>query len=145
MKKNDNARPTVFLDSNVLMQYLRGSSPESRLLSERMLKRFRFAVNPVVLSELLLAGNARKHADRFQRIQDSVNILPINEAELEQISDKIRTLRYTGMHSNDFLIYSSAVGCDYLVTKDKEFKNLSNGKKPVVLTTEEFLQRVEHS
>lgn len=148
MKGNNNnkdARPTVFLDTTVLMQYLCGGSPESRLLSDGMLKRFRFAVNPVVLSELMLGADIQKHPERFQRIQDSVNILPINDSELQRLLGKLQSLRNKVTHSNDFLIYSSAVDCDYLLTQDENFQNLANGKKPVTLTTEEFLHRVEHS
>ena len=110
-----------------------------------MLKRFRFAVNPVVLSELLLGADIQKHPERFQRIQDSVNILPINNSELERLLSKVQSLRNKVTHSNDFLIYSSAIDCDYLLTQDENFQNLANGKKPVTLTTEEFLHRVEHS
>lgn len=141
--KND-LRPRVFLDTSVLMQYLRGGPPESRLLSDQMLKRFSFAVNPVVLSELLLAAEGGDNADRLQRIQESVNILPINHAELEQLSDKLHLVRNGAMHTNEFLIYSSAADCDYLLTEDEEFKNLADAEKPIILNTAEFLHQTEH-
>ena len=144
MNRNNDSRPTVFLDTNVLMQYLRGSSSESRLLSDRMLKRFRFAINPVVLSELLLAADAPNNVDRLRHIRESVNILPINDAELLLLSDKLHDMRNKVMHSNEFLIYSSAADCDYLLTEDNDFKNLADTEKPVILTTEEFLQQAEY-
>lgn len=145
MSHNHDPRPTVFLDTTVLMQYLRGGSPESLLLSDRMLKRFRFAVNPVVLSEILLSADATQNAAKLEQIRESVQILPINDEELTQLSDKLRTLRNRTMHSNEFLIYSSAAECDYLLTEDKDFQSLADKNGPVILTAAEFLQHAEHS
>jgi predicted nucleic acid-binding protein len=145
MSQNHDPRPTVFLDTSVLMHYLRGGSPESRLLSDRMLKRFRFAVNPVVLSEVLLAADASRNAAKLEQIREAVQILPINDAELTLLSDRLRRVRNRAIHTNDFLIYSSAVECDYLLTEDKDFKTLATGDRPAILTTSEFLERAEHS
>lgn len=141
---NNERRPLVFLDTNVLMEYLRGKPLESRLLSDQMLQRYRFAVNPVVLSELLLAAERQHNADkdRLEHIQEFLKILPIRNDEL--LSETIRTLRNKVVHSNDFLIYSSAAECDYLLTRDVEFKNFQKADRPIILTTEEFLEQVEH-
>lgn len=145
MARNHDKRPLVFLDTNVLMHYLRGHSPESQLLSDPMRRRFRFAVNPVVLSELLLAGDAQSHAEKLENLQKSLSILPINQTELLMLSDKLREVRNKAVHSNDLLIYSSAADCDYLVTQDKGFEDLADSEKPVILTPEQFLQQAEFS
>ena len=119
---------------------------ESRLLSDPMLKRYRFAVNPVVLSELLLAADHHNNTDKnkLEHIQEFLQILPINDAEFHLLLDKIRKLRNRASHSNDLLIYSSAAECDYLLTEDDSFKNLQETKRPIILTTQEFLEQAEH-
>lgn len=142
--RNGDHKPTVFLDTTALMQYLRGGSAGSRLLSSPMLKRFHFAVNPVVLSEVLLASDINGYAKKLEKIQESVDILPINDAELRQLSDKLYLVHDRGLHTNEFLIYSSAVDCDYLVTEDDGFRNLADSEKPVILNTAEFLDQAEH-
>ncbi|PYP93285.1 MAG: PIN domain nuclease [Candidatus Angelobacter sp. Gp1-AA117] len=143
---NNERRPLVFLDTNVLMEYLRGKPLESRLLSDQMLKQYRFAVNPVVLSELLLAAGHQNNTDKnkLEHIQEFLQVLPVNNAELHLLLDKIQTLRNRAAHSNDLLIYSSAAECDYLLTKDDSFKNLQETERPIILTTQEFLEQAEH-
>lgn len=143
---HNDRRPLVFLDSNILMEYLRGKPLESRLLSEQMLERYRFAVNPVVLSELLLAAGHHNNTDKDKlgHIQEFLKILPVNDAELLLLRNKIRKLRNRAAHSNALLIYSSAAECDYLLTQDDSFKDLQESKRPVILTTEEFLEQAEH-
>ena len=145
MARNNDQRPLVFLDTNVLVEYLRGGVPESHLLSDKMLQRFRFAINPVVLSELLLAADTQRNSGKLQHIQDSLKILPINDAELSLLADRLRRLRNGVAHSNDILIFSSAANCDYLLTRDEAFKKLQEAERPVILTTEEFLQEAEHA
>src|SRR5437588_7524222 len=136
-------RPLVFLDTNVLVEYLRGSSPESHLFSDNMLLQFRFAINPIVASELLLAADAKEHTDKLQTIQDFLEVLPVNDAELALFSKRLRELRNKKVHSNEILISTTAAECDYLVTEDQIFKKLFETAKPVILTTEEFLKNVE--
>ena len=145
MSQNHDSRPSVFLDTSVLMQYLRGASPESLLLSDRMLKRFRFAINPVVLSEVLLAADASRNATKLEQIREAIQILPINDTELNLLSDSLARVRNRAIHTNDLLIYSTAIECDYLLTEDEDFKVLANGDRPVILTTAEFLQQAERS
>ena len=143
---NNERRPLVFLDTNVLMEYLRGKPLESRLLSDQMLKQYRFAVNPVVLSELLLAAGHQNNTDKnkLEHIQECLQVLPVNNDELNLLLEKIRTPRNRDAHSNDLLIYSSAAECDYLLTKDDSFKNLQETERPIILTTQEFLEQAEH-
>lgn len=52
---HDPERPLVFLDTNVIRGYLRGEPAAAQLFSAEASGRTRFAVNPIVLQELLLA------------------------------------------------------------------------------------------
>jgi predicted nucleic acid-binding protein len=47
-------RLLVFLDTNVIVGYLRGDSSAAKLFSAEASGRIRFAVNPIVIQELLL-------------------------------------------------------------------------------------------
>ena len=53
---SDRKRPLVFLDTNVIIGYLRGEPSAAQLFSAEAEGRIRFAVNPIVLQELLLAA-----------------------------------------------------------------------------------------
>lgn len=55
---SDPKQPLVFLDTNVIMGYLRGEPAAAQLFSAEAAGRIRLAVNPIVLQELLLAADA---------------------------------------------------------------------------------------
>ena len=50
---SDRKRPLVFLDTNVIVGYLRGEPSAVQLFSAEAEGRTRFAVNSIVLQELL--------------------------------------------------------------------------------------------
>jgi len=45
-------------------------------------------------------------------------------------------------HSNDILILSSAVDCDFFVTRDEVLKTLITAEKPQVVTPEELVKQL---
>jgi predicted nucleic acid-binding protein len=104
--------------------------------------RVRFAVNPIVLQELLLAADA---ADRpaFERIRDHLRVLPVDFAKAEALLPRVRALRNRLAHSNDILILSSAVECDFFVTRDALLKALVTAGKPQVVTPEELITHLQ--
>jgi predicted nucleic acid-binding protein len=136
-------RPLVFLDTNVIIGYLRGKPSESRLFSDALSGRFRYAINPIVASELLLAGGARQQPRDLESLRNRLELLPINEAEVLLALPRIRGLRNRLAHSNDVLIFSSAAECDYLITRDEDFKHIVETDRPRVVTPEEFLEAVD--
>lgn len=99
-------RLSVFLDTNILVEYFRGKY--STLFSEQTLKRVKFAVNPIVLQELLLIADADKHSDRLEQVKQLVEVLPIDFQHVEAFLPKVKELRNRLMHSNDILIVTSA-------------------------------------
>lgn len=130
-------RPLVFLDTNVIIGYLRGDPAATQLFSAEASGRIRFAVNPIVLQELLLAADAAGRPE-FQRIRDHLRVLPVDFAKAEALLPRVRALRNRLAHSNDILILSSADECDFLVTSDVLLKNLVTAEKPRVVTPEEL-------
>lgn len=134
-------RPLVFLDTNVIIAYLRGEPSAVKLFSAEADGRIRFAINPIVVQELLLAADAAV-LPQFERIRDHLRVLPVDFAKAEALLPRVRALRNRLAHSNDVLIVSSADECDFLVTTDKLLKNLVTNKKPQVVTPEELATRL---
>jgi predicted nucleic acid-binding protein len=131
-------RPLVFLDTNVIIGYLRGDPSAANLFSAEEDGRIRLAVNPIVLQELLLAGDAVGRPE-FDRIRDHLRVLPLDLAKAEALVPRVRALRDRLPHANDILILSSADECDFLVTSDALLKNLVTAEKPQVVTPEELV------
>ncbi|HYL75852.1 MAG TPA: PIN domain-containing protein [Bryobacteraceae bacterium] len=128
-------QPLVFLDTNVIIGYLHGEPLASQLFSAEASGRIRFAVNPIVLQELLLASDATGRPE-FEQIRDHLRVLPVDFAKAEAL---VRALRNRAAHSNDILILSSADECDFFVTRDVDFKRLVTAAKPQVVTPEELV------
>ena len=130
-------RPLVFLDTNVLIGFLRGDPSTAQLLSAEADGRIRFAINPIVLQGLLLAGDAAR--PEFDRIRDHLCVLPVDLAKAEALIPRVRAKGNGLVHPNDILILSSAGECDFLVTRDVLLKNLVTAGKPQVVTPEELV------
>ena len=139
-EQSKQERPLVFLDTNVIVEYLRGDSAARQLFSAQACGRARFAINPIVLQEMLLTGNAA--GSKFDRIRDNLRILPADLPKAEALLTRVRNLRNRVVHSNDLLILSSADECDFLVTRDERLKNLMKNDKPQVVTPEELVTRL---
>jgi predicted nucleic acid-binding protein len=139
-ERPDQERPLVFLDTNVVIDYLRGDPAALQLFSAEANGRVHFAINPIVLQELLLAGDAA--APKFERIRDHLRVLPVDFAKAEALLTRLHDLRNRVAHSNDFLILSSADECDFLVTRDERLKSLVRAGKPQVVTPEELVTRL---
>jgi predicted nucleic acid-binding protein len=133
----DRKRPLVFLDTNVILAFLQGDSAAAELFSAEGQGRIRFAVNPIVLQELLLTADLAGKPD-FERIRDHLRVLPVDFSKAEALLPTIRDLRNRVAHSNDVLILSSAAECDFLVTKDSHLKSVGRTGRPTILTPEEF-------
>jgi predicted nucleic acid-binding protein len=129
--------PLVFLDTNVIFDYLRGDPSAAQLFSAESDGRIRFAVNGIVLQELLLGAAAGR--PEFERIRDHLRVLPLDLAKAEALIPRVQALRNRLAHSNDILILSSADACDFLVTRDVLLKELELAGKPQVVTPEELV------
>ena len=143
--------PLVFLDTSVILDYLRGEPSAAHLFSAESDGRVRLAVNPIVLQELLLSMDAAAKPE-FNRIIDHLKLLPIDFAKAEALaveaSQALKTMpeppamRKRLPHSNDLIILSSVGDCDFLVTTDKRLKDLVANGRPQVLTPTELVARL---
>ena len=130
-------RPLVFLDTNVIVGYMDGDPSAAQLFSAEAAGRISFAVNAIVLQELLLGYDAAR--PEFQHIRDNLQVLPVSLEKAEALLARVRDLGIHVGHSNDLLILSSASECDFLVTSDRRLKNLATAGKPMVVTPEEIV------
>src|SRR5438445_11076805 len=89
---SDRKRPLVFLDSNVIIAYLQGEPSAAQLFSAEAEGLVRFAINPIVLQELLLAADAAGKPE-FERIRDHFRVLPIDLTKAEAFLPSVRALR----------------------------------------------------
>lgn len=137
-ERHDQHRPLVFLDTSVIIGYLRGDQAATQLVSAEAAGRIHFAVNGIVLQELLLSSDGAVRPE-FQHIRDRLRVLPVDLAKAEALLPRIRALRNRMAHSNDILILSSADECDFLVTSDVDLKGLVTAEKPRVVTPEELV------
>ena len=131
-------QPLVFLDTGVIIGYLRGDAAAEQLFSAEAAGRIQVAVNAIVLQELLLTEAAAQ--PEFEQIRDHLKVLPLDFTKAEALLPRVRALRNGLAHSNDILILSSAQDCDFLVTRDADFKNLAAADKPRVVTPEELVR-----
>jgi predicted nucleic acid-binding protein len=139
-ERSDRKQPLVFLDTDVIIGYLRGDPSAAQLFSAEADGRIRFAVNGIVLQELLLGGDAAGRPE-FERIIDHLRVLPVDLAKAEALLPRVwalRALRNRLAHPNDILIVTSADECDFLVTSDVLLKKLVTSGKPRVVTPEEL-------
>ncbi|GAP99021.1 type II toxin-antitoxin system VapC family toxin [Leptolyngbya sp. NIES-2104] len=143
--QESNGKPLVFLDTNVVISYLRGESSSSRLFSHDIIDKVHLAINPIVLQEIFFLSEVRNHPETLDEIQQEVTLLPLNLEKAEEYLKQAATLRNRIAHSNDVLILSSASDCDYLVTYDQALKttlaSLSSGK-PEVVTPEQLISQL---
>jgi predicted nucleic acid-binding protein len=133
-------RPLVFLDTKVIIGYLSGDPSAAKLFSAEAADRIRFAVNPIVLQELLLADATA--LPEFDQIRDHLRVLPVDLAKAEALLPRARSALSRIAHPNEILILSSADQCDYLVTRDALFKLMVTAEKPQVVTPEELVTRL---
>ncbi len=141
-ERSDPQGPLVFLDTNVILEYLRGDALAAKLFSAEAKGRVRFAVNAIVLQELLLAADAAGRPE-FEQIRDQLRVLPIDFAKAEALLPRVRSLRNRFGHSNDILTLSSADECDFFVTEDLSLKNLVTTDRPQIVTPEEFITHLQ--
>lgn len=138
MSQETRDRPLAFLDTNVIVAYLEGKEPSARLFDDQVLHKVRLATNPIVLQEILTLAHVREDPEQLRQIRQRLEILPVNFERAESLLPHVTALRNRLAHSNDILIMSSAVTCDFLVTYDLAFRGAEVSGRPQILTPEEF-------
>ena len=132
---------TVFLDTSVLLAYLQEKGA-AHLFDPPVVSRARYAIDPIVLQEVFLTADQRLRPELTEMIKDRVRVLSIDPEKTRDVLQRVRGLRNRIAHSNEAVVLASASDCDYLLTEDRELARLQEGKKPEILTAEQFLARV---
>ncbi len=140
----DQALPIVFLDTSVINEYLRGETWAVQLFLIESRHGIQFAVNPIVLQELLLTADPAT-APELHRILDKILILPVELRRAESMVSRSRALNSRSAHANDVLILSSAEKCDYFATNDARQREIfaAVGGAPQVVTARELVTRLQ--
>jgi predicted nucleic acid-binding protein len=142
--------PLAFLDTDVVLGYLRGEPTAVQLFRAESDGRIRFAIDPTVLGELILTTDAELKPG-LDRILGHLKILPIDYAKAEALTAEVaRTMGTPNGHAPgkrlphpaDIVIASSVGDCDFLVTSNSVLKDLIAGDKPQVVTFDELVARL---
>src|SRR4051795_1900537 len=125
----------AFLDTNVLLEYFDGKPELQHLFSEDVLERVAFAVNSIVLQELILSYKATE----VMAVEPYLEILALGvDPSSPETQAMLRDGRNRNLHVNDILILAGARSCDILLTYDDQ-KLQGNGARLRSETPEEFL------
>ena len=133
---------TAFLDSNVILKYLRGEGASSRLFDSSFRTRVRLTTSPIVLQELFAAAEIRRRPELLDQLQRQLMIIPVDFLRSAHILERVSDLRNRMAHSNDVLNFGSAGECDYFVTYDKDYSAVALEDRPKVVTPDQLLHEI---
>ena len=139
------AQPKIraFLDTNVLLEYLRGKPELQSLFTPAVEQRVSFAVNPVVLQELMLASGATERNIDLATIASHLEVLTAEAFTTSEAVQRLRQARNLVAHANDLMILASSRHCDVLLTYDRELRELGETAEIEAETPEEFLEDLQ--
>lgn len=125
----------AFLDTNVLLEYFQGKAELQHLFSEEVRERAAFAINSIVVQELLLSYRG----EELIAVEPYLEILPLDvDPSSPELQAMLRDVRNRSLHVNDILILATARSYDVLLTNDRDLLQAGNA----ILrseTPEEFL------
>jgi len=133
----------AFVDTNVLLEYIRGKAELQSLFSDEVRKRAAFAINGVVLQELLLARDRSDAGIDLTRVVPYLEVVGagVDLYSLEVVAE-LQQLRKRVMHANDVLILAGARSCDVLLTYDRDLLDVGPSAAVRSETPEEFLDEL---
>ena len=126
----------AFLDTNVLLEYFDGKAELQHLFSKEVRERVMFAVNGIVLQELILSYKGKE----LMAVEPYLEIASLGvDPSSPEWNSMFRDARDHSLHVNDALILATARSFDVLLTYDR---NLLQAAKRVLRseTPEEFLE-----
>ena len=126
----------AFLDTNVLLEYFNGKAELQQLFSDDVRDRVAFAVNSIVLQELVLSYKATE----VMAVEPYLEILALGlDPSSPETQAMLQDGRNRNLHVNDILIVAGARSCDVLLTYDDQKLHGNNGARLRSETPEEFL------
>lgn len=133
----------AFLDTNVLLEYMRGKVELQPLFSEKVRKRAAFAINAVVLQELLLAQEKAEGVAGLTRVVPYLEVVGAGvDLNSPDVIAELRQLHKRVMHVNDVLILAGARSCDVLLAYDRGLLDAGRSAAVRSETPEEFLEEL---
>ncbi|MGO4885629.1 MAG: type II toxin-antitoxin system VapC family toxin [Bryobacteraceae bacterium] len=145
-RSSNHEPPLAFLDTDVVLSYLRGDPTAVELFRAESEGRIRFAINHLVLGELILtADDAAKPA--LNRILEHLKVLPLDYPKAKALTAAVaRSMdtpngqaRSRTPHPADMVNASGLGDSDFLVTSNGVLKSLVAGGKPRVVTPDELV------
>jgi len=134
---------TVLLDTNVIFMYIMGKTELTNLFSDKLLESVQYAINPVILQELLIAGSPFPEQFDIEAFSKKFIMLPIREVDSPEFLDRMKGFRNKVAHANSFLILGSGRNCDLILSYDVNMLELGQAAGVKVLNPEEFLAQTE--
>ena len=126
----------AFLDTNVLLEYFDGKPELQHLFSDDVRDRVAFAVNSIVLQELVLSYKGTE----LMAVEPYLDILALGvDPSSPETQAMLQDGRNRNLHVNDILIVAGARSCDVLLTYDDQKLHGNNGARLRSETPEEFL------
>jgi predicted nucleic acid-binding protein len=132
-------RLKVFLDTNVLVEALRGNRVARALFTSKPEETVFYVVNPVVVQELLLASASVENKTSLNDLIQHLQVLGTEAPLSPEMLESIRTVRNRLVHTNELLILGAARDCDLFLTYDNDLLQLGNAAGVATRTPEEFL------
>lgn len=142
-------KPKVFIDTNVLLDYLLSRQPGANAATELLVAAQMGVVEALVSTQSILdaAYTARKSGLDFQTFKHVVSILKgaLTFAAIDWIDLDWAMEHYTGDFEDDAQ-YASAYNscCDYYITRDKKLLGKNSENSPLcVITAEDFVAQMK--
>ncbi len=132
-------RLKVFLDTNVLIEALRGNRAASALFTSKPEEAVSYVVDPVVIQELLLASASEENKTNLNDLIQHLQVLGAEVPLSPQLLESIQAMRNRLVHTNELLILGAARDCDVFLTYDNDLRELGNVAGVATKTPEEFL------
>jgi len=129
----------VFLDTSIIIPYLRNEEILKELFSNRVLKKVTYIINPIISQEILLLTESMREKSLFEQIFKYIKLIPL-DCDFE----KLRQFRNLMVHSNDiFILETASSKSDYLLTLDKDLLKLKQLESLEIITPEQFFKILE--
>lgn len=133
----------VFVDTNVLLEYIRGKAELQPLFSAAVRERAAFTINAIVLQELLLARDKAEGGLDLTRVVPYLEVVSAGiDLYSPELVEELQRLRDRVVHANDILILAGARACDVLLTYDRDLLDAGSSAAVRSETPEEFLDEL---
>lgn len=137
------AKMRVFLDTSVLLQYLRGKRELEKLFTPGIEEKVEFVVNGIVMAEVAVSGAIRKAPKKWDFLMEHVTVDPTTVLKDPAVIDQSERVRKGEAQVKDLMVLDAVYDCDVLLTYDEKRRELGDLVEVQHETPEEFLQDLQ--